>query len=512
MARKRHGSVRSGSQRIAEEIVESARAVRDDPEHAVPECKGSCPLFCYFKRARKAVDRRQGMIGDEDKLERWSNWGNKLGRAYAVALRIAEQGADALEFFQNVRTHAGEVPVAPWGNAPVFAHVGMQHHLDRGLRLLKAVPFIDEGEVVYATENGLVCAHDEEPPEETVDLLVDGLPVERASPTLARCPHVHDEFTDGTYIEISWPSAELCIQVCEGCSPGNLLGRMQNVMVTPDPLDIVAVDVSLPRLRNPSGGTAPQVEVSLPRSVLQAYVNGEQDDEGLIEEAHRARYYELRQRPEPLVVHGKIVHEPPFERFVDELDPPEPQRSLVEAALARLERPIVLRRGTPVEVLEEVWDTLGEEVLVEVLGAEGRELYDPRADAGEIEQLLDQVRKERARQRVEEELPHYEHVPEPVDLADETARRLIGEGRDSVQQLLSSAPDPDKRAVGLALVEALDLPSRTWTVDGRTEDQADHLVPYVEELLEARGEAYHEALEQLLRATGSTEDLERASG
>jgi hypothetical protein len=512
MASKRHGSVRSGSQKIAEEIVDSARAVRDDPEQAVPECKGSCPLFCYFKRARKAVDRRHGMIGDDDKLERWSNWGNKLGRAYAVALRIAEQGPDALEFFRNVRTHAGEVPIAPWGNAPALAHVGMQHHLDRGLRLLKTVPFLSEGEVVYATPDGLVCAHDAEPPAETVEMLVDGLPVERASPNLARCPHVHDEFTDGTYIQISWPSAGLRIRVCDECSPGNLLATMQQVMVTPDPLDIVDVDVSLPKLRNPSGDAAPQVEIDLPRSVLQAYVNGEQDDEGLIEEAKKARYYQLRQRNEPLVVQGKMVHEPPFERFVDELDPPEPQRSLVEAALERLQRPIVLERGTPVEVLEQLWEEKGEAILVAVVGEEGRELYDPFADANDIEQLLDRVRRKQAEQRVASELPSYERVPEPVDLAHETAKRLIGEGRDSVQQLLSSAPDPDKRAIGLALVEALDLPSRTWTVDGRTEDQADHLVPYVEDLLEARGEDYHEALQQLLKATGSTADLERSDG
>jgi hypothetical protein len=509
MARKRHGSVRSGSDKIADEIIDSVRAVRDNPDRAVPQCKGSCPLLCYFKRARKAVDRRHDMIGDEDKLERWSNWGNKLGRAYAVALRIAEQGSDALEFFQNVRTHEGEVPIAPWGSAPALAHVGMQHHLERGLRLLKAVPFIDEGEVVYATRKGLVCAHDGEPPEETVDMLVEGLPVGRASPNLARCEHIHDEFTDGTYIEIGWPSAGLRIRVCPECSPGNLLGVMQQVMVTPQPLDIVDVDVHLPRLRDPSGGSAPEADVHLPRSVLQAYVNGEQDDDGLVEEARRARYYELRQRDEPLVIHGKQVHKPPFDRFVDEIDPPEPQRSLVEAALERLQRPVVLDRGTPVELLEQIWEPLGEDVLVAVIGEEGRQMYDPYADAGEIEQLLDGIRKERARQRVAEELPTYEEVPSPVDLAHETVRRLVGEGRDSAQQLLTSAPDPDKRAVGLALVEALDLPSRTWTVDGRTKDTASHLVPYVEELVEARGDAYHQALQELLRATGSTQELVR---
>lgn len=509
MARKRRGSVRSGSDRIAEEIVESARAVRDNPEEAVPRCKGSCPLFCYFKRARKAVDRRSGMIGDETKLERWSNWGNKLGRAYAVALRIAEQGPDALEYLQNVRTHAGEVPIAPWGSAPALAHVGMQHHLDRDLRLLKAVPFLDEGEVVYATEDGLVCAHDGEPPEETVELLVDALPVKRASSNLVRCPHVTGESPDTTYIEIGWPSADLSIQVCQHCSPGNLLAQMQAVMVSPDPLDIVDVDVHLPRLRDPSGGQAPDPDIHLPRSVLEAYVSGEQDDDGLIEEAHRARSYELREFGEPMVAYGKQVYRPPFENLVDEIDPPEPQRTMVEAALDRLQHAIVLQRGTSLELLEQIWEELGEQILVDVAGEEGRQLYEPFADAGDIERLLDEVQSLRANLRVEEELPAYEHVPSPVDLADEAVRRLVGEGRSSAQQLLSSAPDPDKRAVGYAVVEALDLPSPTWTVSGRTGDQAEHLVPYVERLLEARGDDYHEALTELLRATGSTQDLER---
>lgn len=510
MAPKRRGSVRSGSRKIAEEIVESARAVRDNPEQAVPSCRGSCPMFCFFKRARKAVDRRQGMLGDDSKLQRWSNWGNKLGRAYAVALRIAEQGPESLEFFQNVRTHAGEVPIAPWGNAPVLAHVGLQHHLDQSLRLLTAVPFVSEGEVVYATREGLVCSHDGEPPEQTVEMLFEVLPVRRASPTLARCPHIGEDITDATFIEIGWQGAGLSVRVCDACAPGNLLASMQELMVTPDPLDVLDIDVHLPELQEPGGGTVPQVDIHLPRSVLQAYVNGEQGDAGLIEEAKRARAYELRQLDEPLIVRGRSVYKPPFDGFVEEIDPPQPQRSLVEAALKRLDRPVVLHRGTPVELLEQVWDPLGEEALLEVAGEDGRELFDPRADAGDIERLLDQVEKARARQRVEQELPDYEEIPSPVDLAHRTVRRLVGEGRESAQQLLSTAPEPDKRAVGLALVRALGLPSRTWTVDGRTEDTAEHLVPYVERLLDARGDEYHEALQALLRATGSTRELVRS--
>jgi len=508
MAPGRRGSVRSGSERIIDQIVESARFLKDNPDLVVPSCKGSCPLFCYFKRARKGIDRRHGMIGDDDKLSRWSTWGNKLARSYASLLRIAEAGEEALEYFQDVHTHQGEVPIAPWGDAPSLAHVGMQHHQDHGLRLLKAVPFVGGDDIVYATKEGLVCAHDHAPPEETVDLLEEEMPVELAKPGRVACPHGDDPTT--ATIQLTWPDGVFEMDVCPSCSSGNLLAQLQQYMVTPKVLDVISVGVDLEPLRDPEGNEDLDPEITLPESVLSPYSSGEQNDEGLIREARRAREFEIKQRSEPLVVRQGVVYRPPYDELFETMDPPEPQRTLVEAALEVTSRPIALERGTSVELLADVWEDVGEEVLVEVLGEDGRELYDPFADAQEIERLLDQVREQRAELRVESELPSYEHVPEPVDLADEVVRALVGEGRDSAQQLLSSAPQGTRGAVGLALIEVLDLPQPSWTASHRRGEMAEHLVPYVEKLVDARGDEYHAALSDLLKATGSTQELDRA--
>lgn len=510
MARKRRGGVRTGSKRVTERILENVRFLKEHPEHAVPRCQGSCPLFCYFKRARKAVERRHGMIGDDDKLKRWSNWGNKLGRAYAAALRLAEREKDELEYFQNVNTHKGTVPIAPWGKSPVLAQVGLQHRHEPSLRLLSAVPFVGSGDAVYATDEGLVCAHEGGPPEDAIEHLLEELPVEKASPTLARCPHVPDEWTDATYVELRWRDAGLRIRVCDACTEDNLLARVQNVVVTKSIRDLVDIRVQLPRLVDPEGGQSPEVQWSIPETVLEAYAGGEIPDAELIEEAERARRFAVEGLGEPMVVKGTELYRPPFGQLLDKLDVNETERALLEAALAELTRPVVLDRGTAIELLAELWPEHGDTALEAVLGASGLELYEPGADAEDLERLVDDVADRRARQQVDAALPSYDEVPAPVDLADRVARAYLRRGRQRAQQILNDTPDEEHRAIALALVRALDLPSTAWTVHPRTEETAEHLVPYAEQLLEARGDAYHEALQKLLRATGSTKTIERS--
>lgn len=449
------------------------------------------------------------MVGDDDKLKRWSNWGNKLARAYASLLRIAASDEGALEYLQNVNTHQGRVPIAPWGSAPALAHVGLQHHGDPSLRLLVAVPFVGSGDAVFATEDGLVCSHDGTIPDASVDLVLDELPVERASPSLARCPHIPDEWTDATYVELQWLGQGLRIRVCDDCVEDNLLGRLQNVVVTKDIRDLVDVRVQLPRLEDPEGGHAPELEWQIPNSVLEAYASAEIGDTELIREAHRARRFAIEGLGEPMVVEARTLYRPPFSQVLDQLDASETERAMLGAMLERLDRPVVLQRGTPIELMETLWTRHGEDALAEVLGAEGVEMYDPNARAEDLERLVDEVSDRAARQRVDAALPSYETVPSPVDLADRVARAYLRRGRQRAQQILTNAPDEEHRAIALALVRALDLPKTAWTVDPRTEEMAEHLVPYAKSLLDATGDEYHEALQSLLRATGSTAELDR---
>lgn len=510
MVAKRRGSVRTGSKRVLEQIRENVEHLRDHPEHAVPACQGRCPLWCPFRRARKGVRRRHGMLGDDEKLERWGRWGNKYARAYATVLRLADADEDALEYVQNVSTHQGEVPIAPWGDAPALAHVGLQHHHDPSLRLLSTIPFLRSGDVVFATEEGSVCAHDGAPPDESLDLLFEGLPVDRPEGEVATCPHLSRLDPSGTYLEVDWPSADLTIRVCERCVSGNLLGRMQRAMVTDSIRELVDLDVHLERLEEDDGSPAPLFEFELPDTVLDAYTGGGMGDAELIEEARTARRFAVEGSPEGFVVFDGVIHRPPFEVLLDRLGPSQTERELLDTVLEALGRPVVLEEGTVVELLSDVWAEHGETALVDALGEEGHELFDPTAGPDDLERLLDEVADRRDAQRVEAALPAYESLPSPVDLADRVARAHLRQGRSRAQQILNTTPDEGERAVALALVRALELPRASWTVDPTTEEMADHLVPYAEALIGAEGEDYHEALVELLRATGSTADLERS--
>lgn len=509
MARKRRGSVRTGTKRVTEQIRENAEHLAEHPEHAVPRCQGSCPLLCKFRRSRIAIRRRHDMIDDDDKLERWSRWGNELGRAYAAVLRIADSPEGSLEYFQNVNTHEGKVPVAPWGQAPALIHVGLQHRHDRGLRLLSAIPLVRSGDAVYATEEGLVCSHDGSVPDEAEDLLLEDLPVERTSETLATCEHAPGQGGEAPHIEVGWKDAALELRVCERCISGNLIAQVQNHVVTKAIRDLVDVRVHLSPLVDPADDRAPDPDWSIPSSVMDAYVSAEIPDSELIEEARRARRYAVEAIDEPMIVVSNRVYRPPFDQVLDQLDAPEIERELLDVALEQIQRPIVLDEGTSMELLERLWPDYGDLALESVLGSSGLELYEPDADAEDLERLVEVVDERVARKRVDAALPSYEEIPSPVDLADRVARAHRRRGRQRAQQILSSAPDEEHRAVALALVRALGLPSTAWTVNPRTEDMAEGLVPYAERLIEADGDEYHEALQALLQATGSTAKLER---
>ncbi len=509
MVAKRRTGVRQAYDRDIEQLQANATFLKEHPEHAAPSCQGRCPLFCIFKRARKGVKRRHGMAGDEAKLERWGRWGNDFAKAYATMLRVADADEDRLEYLQNVTTHKGRVPIVPWGEAPALANVGIQHRHDVSLRLLAAVPFVREEDAVFATKEGMVCAHDGRVPEKAEEVFFEALPVEKRSASLASCPHVVDPGEDDVFVEVDWRQEELRLRVCEACASGNLLGRMQSVMVTKDVLSLVDVRVVLDRLMTDAGDPW-EVSWSLPDAVLEAYSSAEMGDEGLIEEARRARRFSIEGERRGLVVWDGIVHEGPFDDLVEELGAEGVEAALVDAVLEALDRPVVLEKGTSIELLESVWAEHGAHALREVVGEDAVEaLFDPGASRDDLERLVSVVADRLDAKRVEAALPQYASLPAPVGLADEVARAMMREGRSKAQQLLNQTPSSEEEAVAVALVKALGLPRAAWTVDPRTEDMAEHLVPYAEDLFEAEGEAYHDALVALLKATGSTATIER---
>lgn len=463
-----------------------------------------------YRRARKGIKRRHGMMGDDDKLERWSRWGNDYAKAYATLLRIADADRDRLEYLQNVSTHQGRVPIVPWGGAPALPSVGMQHRHEPSLRLLAAIPYLGSGDAVFATSEGMVCAHDGRLPDESEALFFEPLPVQKRSASLASCPHTEDVGPDDTYLEVDWREDPLTVRVCQACLEGNLLAGMQTVMATKEIRELVHVEVHLERLETAEGDPGPRLEWSLPQTVLDAYAGAEMSDADLVGEARRARRFALESKQEPMIVLDGVVHEPPFDDVLDRVGASGPERDLLEVALSRLDRPVVLEKGSAIELLEALWASHGRHALGEIVGDQADELHDPSADADDLERLMEVVMDRLDAQRVEAALPAYEALPAPVDLADEVARAKMRGGRSKAQQILNATPSPEHEAMAVALVSALDLPRASWTVDPRTEEMAEHLVPYAKELFEAEGEAYHEALESLLKATGSTATIERA--
>ncbi|MDX1612322.1 MAG: hypothetical protein R3185_08125, partial [Candidatus Thermoplasmatota archaeon] len=283
MARRRRKSsnVRTASKQVLERILSNARHLADHPEHAAPTCTGSCSLFCTFRRARRRVAKVHKRRGDPGKLKKMGERFHKLGRAYAGLLRLEAEGEGKLEYLQSVGSPRGKVPVAPWSKAPIPCHVGLQHTHDPSLRLVSVLPFVEEEDLVFATEKGLVCAHDGALPEETRAMMTDALGLEARGPELAATPGLPDEGPgEGTaVIEITWPDGSR-FRKAPDQGPPNAVLALQQHMVAPSPLQHLGVHVHVPALVDPQGPTRDGERVDLPEPVLRRYLRGELDDAG----------------------------------------------------------------------------------------------------------------------------------------------------------------------------------------------------------------------------------------
>lgn len=508
MARRgRRGSIRSGTGKMTERILENAGYLRDHPEDAVPQCQGSCSLWCTFRRARRRVSKMHKHRDDPDKLKKMGQRFHQIGRAYSAALRIDDAGKEGLEYFQNVNTPKGKVPIAPWAEAPAPCHVGMQHHHDPMLRMMIALPFVGEGEAIFATETGLVCAHDGRPPDEALDAIAEQFNLREESPDVYRAPGSEDP--DRPHLELTWTEPGIQMHLSPPSTGDNAISVLQGRMLTRSLLELIDVRVHLPPLEDPQGTTEAARVIELPEPVLLSYAGGEMSDLDLVNEAEKARAARLQAGADPMVVFEDRIHRPPFEDLIDRLDPEPPMDEILDVVLDRLDRSIVLTKGTAVELLHTLWREHGEAALVEVLGEAGRELYEPDASPNDLEKLAGQAAEHRSKQRVARELPGYDELPTPVDLVDTVARAYLSGGKQAATRHLTSAPPRTHQAIALALVRALDLPSPSWTIEPRERDMAEHLEPYVEEVLEARGDDYHDALQTVLKATGSTTEIQR---
>jgi hypothetical protein len=194
--------------------------------------------------------------------------------------------------------------------------------------------------------------------------------------------------------------------------------------------------------------------------------------------------------------------------FIDALHPSEAESFALSFILKRVDHPVVVSNATPNSVLELFWDEYAKDLIGSIVDdAEVvEELCSLRETPSAIVETAILVKK---RRKVLEQLPRYEHLPSLADFADHLCRVYKTQGKNRVLTELKSVPnEPKAKALSygflLALGEASD---KRWKFSRVEIESGEFLEPLIKKLLEATAAGYHQALQEVLTASGFSEDL-----
>jgi hypothetical protein len=352
--------------------------------------------------------------------------------------------------------------------------------------------------------------------------------ISEASPGIWTCPHVDPKVVkgaepiDGTYLRLEWASANVLVGVCKRCarsSKDSSIVAISRHMAVPKLENDFKVQV-LHRLEGAADCSLWDrlSRLSLDDEVLDDYLKGQIDDAATIDRHLVTVDDALRDHRGPHFILGNKCYCDDAKTFVEALSPSEEERLALEAVLPLLDSPLVLDRATPAKVLAELWEDHGEEALHAVVGGD-EELLAKYVDHPDVQSSPSTVLKraliDHRKDTIISKLPSYDRLPMIARFADKVARAYRTEGSRGAMRTLEKERGSDTRIKSVAYAFLLTLgkeASKKWQYDRTEMDFAAFLKEKAGALLEAEPDEYHEALQAILSATGSTERIPEPRG
>ncbi|MBM4248060.1 MAG: hypothetical protein FJ149_01215 [Euryarchaeota archaeon] len=501
-------------------LIEKAERLRKDPDLAFPRCEGSC-WFCDFKSGRRSCEKVLDAAEEEKKLERLAESGNEFARALAGTLLLRKQGK--VPYLFALKTPFGEVAYAIRGSVKKERLVMMQHFDHPRAKLLGVVDLVRDKKLhIFAFEDRMVCTgRDPRPPEGFVDYLVGQLktPLDKYGRNYL-CRHLADtraakHIAPLPHLEISWKPAGVALRLCERCArPGeNTLLSMLTYMAIPNPR--LEFDFSarggFECEGKCEGCRIPQVEMD--QKTREKYVHGELDDRGLIEKQTIKGLQAIREGGVKVYILGRRCFGKDLDAFIDALNPNEEERIGLTTVLKTVKGPVVVEGETAAAMLEKFWEEHGEAAMEAVCG-------DREVACGLMEkyrgtkmgpsQLLKEAIACVRQKEIISQLPVYGKLPAVAKFADEMARIYFTRGKEDAARAIGdfTSEDSGVKSTAYAFLLAMGIEAnRQWQYMVHEREFAEYLLPAARKFLESTPETYHQNLQAMLSATGSTETI-----
>jgi hypothetical protein len=221
----------------------------------------------------------------------------------------------------------------------------------------------------------------------------------------------------------------------------------------------------------------------------------------------------LKARGERVFVIGNRCFGTDKDAFLKALNPGPDEEVAIKVLLKKIEGPIIVEGETAAKLIEQEWKEHGKSILKKLL--DDKDLAEQMFNSVDNKRLTPlQVIKDaivRVKERdIISQLPEYQKLPPIARYADAVARVFMASGADEAARYIErNIPEDGRvRPTALALLKAMDRDtSKAWAFEEHEREFSDYLKDAAKALLDAKPDDYHDALQKLLGATGSTEQI-----
>ncbi|UCH89134.1 MAG: hypothetical protein JSV49_00350 [Thermoplasmata archaeon] len=536
MKGRRRYRIRTGARTASKvqekDLIQKAKHLKKNPELIIPYCDQHC-RFCPFEKVRRQVEQISEKADDKRILTKLTSKGDPIARAYAATLLLAIKGE--VPFLAVFRTPLQEVTYAYRSNCKKEKLIGVQYYDDPILRMLSVLDIVKKkGIYIYSLDKKMVCTgKTPDPPQEFIDQMISSLKTgvkghKFEDSTIYTCTHldvkkVRDESpAKQAYLKINWLSADTALATCERCakhSKENIYMKLVLRIAAKD----VSKDFEISVIAKPLVETKCPVcseldEIPIEPELLEKYTKGIISDKDLIEEHWSNFKSEMISSGKKHFILDHICYGTNLKEFINQLEPDEHELIALKTVLKKVPKAVVVSKVTPNKVLTMYWQEFGREAIYSVTNdREFSKKMFKKHDVNKVppSQILKESSGEFKHINVIKALPSYDKLPAVAKFADEMARTYKTRGADDTARAIEHYRSTDTRIKSIAFGFLLALnkgSSKKWQYTTTEIEFAQFLKKPVQSLLKAEPDDYHKALQELLRATGSTEEIKPKNG
>jgi hypothetical protein len=525
MAKQKRVKFKTGARTAAKvqekELITKAKKIKKNPGLIVPKCEheGRCPL----DKVRRQIARVQGYSDDEKKLAKLAGSGDQLARAYAATLLLAQ--SEKAPYLAVFRTPYGEVAFAQRGKVKKEKLIGVQHYDKAKWRFLSLLDLATKkGLHIYYMNNQMVCkGRDSDPPENFIKEMISDLKYQfKKEGKIYTCEHIQSkDIKDGevkshSYLLVNWKSADVKIAVCVKCASkkSNIIASITQNMAIPKPENDFEVDVKN-NVNCKVDCTNCKIEkhMKVKENQKESYYNGTLSDYNLIEKHMEAFDEFIKEGEKKVYIKDEDCYGENMKAFIDALNPTDYEKEGLKVILKKVDTPIVVLKATPNKVLNMFWTEYGQEAISAIVKDEktAEKLFE-KADLSKSSpsQILKEATIIMKERDIISALPEYKTLPPIAKFADNIARIYMTQGKEDALRAIEHYKGGDTRIKSVAYSFLLALSqgaSKKWQYTKTEIDFAQFLKEPASRLLQSKAGEYHENLQSLLSATGSTKKL-----